>query len=221
MFASEVTTSAFSDAASICSRIAACRRLSDSLGACDMNGGEPLLERGNQRASSNVRPLVLGLRMGLQQLGERTFEFRIVRRQSDRRAIQGHRLRQIAAPLEDVAERTQGGEILRCILQDEVELPLRVIELAELQQRPAERHARGEISGMSVEAATADVDRFLVAAQAAAFFGELRKRNRRRILFDPASKVFQSGVVRHPAAPEGRGYLLTTICLKVLALCPA
>jgi hypothetical protein len=44
-----------------------------------------------------------------------------------------------------------------------------------------------------------------MAAETPALFGELRKRNRCRIFFDPASKVFQS--LRHSAPPEGRGYL--------------
>ena len=78
---------------------------------------------------------------------------------------------------------------------------------------------------MSREAAAADVDGFLVAAQTPALLGELGKRNRRRIFIDPAPKVFQS--VRHTAPPEGRGYLevlppaLTTMVLYVLLLCPA
>ena len=78
---------------------------------------------------------------------------------------------------------------------------------------------------MSGEAAAADLDGFLMKTQAPAFVGELGKRDRRRILFDPASKVFQS--VRHPAPREGRGYLEvlpvapTTIVLKTLLLWPA
>jgi hypothetical protein len=44
-----------------------------------------------------------------------------------------------------------------------------------------------------------------MAAETAALFGELRKCNRRRVFFDPASKVFQS--IRHSAPAEGRGYL--------------
>ncbi len=59
----------------------------------------------------------------------------------------------------------------------------------------------------------------LMPAETPALFGELCKRNRRRIVVDPASKVFHSSVVRHSAAPEGRGYLaLTTMVLNVLLL---
>lgn len=221
MFVSEVTTRAFSDAALICSRTPVWRRLSASLGACDMNGGEPLLERSQVLARSNVFALVLGLNQGFRQLGKRTFEFGIVRREVQRRLIQRQRLRQVAASPVHVAERTKRGKVLRRALQDGVEFVLCFIELAEVQERPAERDPRGKITGMPVEALPADVDRFLVLAEATAFFGKLGKRNRRRILFDPASKVVQSDVVRHAAAPEGRGYLLTTMVLKVLLLWPA
>jgi hypothetical protein len=56
---------------------------------------------------------------------------------------------------------------------------------------------------MSVETVAADVDGFLMTAETTALFGELRKCNRRRVFFDPASKVFQP--VRH-SAPVGRDY---------------
>ena len=59
---------------------------------------------------------------------------------------------------------------------------------------------------MSGETAAACLDRFLMLTEAPILFGELRKCNRRRIFFDPASKIFHSSAVRH-SAPEGRGYL--------------
>ena len=221
MFASEVTTRALSDAALICSRTAACRLLSASLGACDMNGGEPLLERSQVLARSYVLALVFRLNQSLRQVGERTFEFGIVRREAQRRLIQRLRLRQVAAAPVHIAERTKRGKILRRTLQDGLEFVLCLIKLSEVQERPAERDPRGKITGMALEALPADVDGFLVPAEATAFFGKLCKCNRRRILFDPASKVVQSDVVRHAAAPGGRGYLLTTMVLKVLLLWPA
>jgi hypothetical protein len=67
----------------------------------------------------------------------------------------------------------------------------------------------------------ANLDGVFVPAEPPALFGELRKSNRRRILFDPASKLVQSDGIRHAAALRGRGYLVTTICLNVLALRPA
>ncbi len=50
---------------------------------------------------------------------------------------------------------------------------------------------------MELQSRAADVDRFLVLPRPPALFGELRKRNRRRILLDPASKVVYSRVIRH------------------------
>ena len=117
------------------------------------------------------------------------------------------RLRHVASTPMDVAQGAKRREILRRSLEHGFEFLLRFVELAEMQQRPAEGDARGKIPGMSGETAAANVDGFLMPAEAPALFGELRKRNRRRIVFDPASKVFQSNVVRHSAAPEGRGYL--------------
>ena len=74
---------------------------------------------------------------------------------------------------------------------------------------------------MTSKTAAADIDGLLMPAGAPTLFGELRKRNRRRIVFDPASQVVQADGFRHAAALEGRDYLLTMIVLKVLALCPA
>jgi hypothetical protein len=69
--------------------------------------------------------------------------------------------------------------------------------LIELEERAPERHARRQVPGMDGEAGPADLDRFLVLPVAAAFFGELGKRNRRRVLLNPASKVFNPLVVGH------------------------
>jgi hypothetical protein len=184
-----------------------------------MNGGEPLLERREKRARTDVLALIRGSGDGLRQLSDRALQFRIVRRHSDRRSVLRHGVRGVAATPVHVAKRTNGREILGRALKDGFELLLRGVELVEVQQGPAERYARGKIRGMSGEAAAAHIDGFLMLAQATALFGELRKRNRRRIVFDPASKVFQSDAVRH-AVPEGRGYLVTTTVLKTLELRP-
>src|SRR5437867_8353639 len=52
---------------------------------------------------------------------------------------------------------------------------------------------------MDGEAGAAGVDGFVKMSGAAALFGELRERNRRRVLLDPASKVFDSRVFGHRA----------------------
>jgi hypothetical protein len=52
---------------------------------------------------------------------------------------------------------------------------------------------------MNRQAARTHVDRFLMLAGAAKFLRELRKRNRRRVLLDPASKIFDPWIVCHLA----------------------
>ena len=119
----------------------------------------------------------------------------------------------------DFGEAADGGEVFRRALEHQLELALRVVELVQLDERAAERDARGEIPGMQPEAGAADVDRFLVLPGAAAFFGELRKRNRRRILLDPASKVFNARVVSHiltaRRSPFGPPTLLSPVTVSV------
>ncbi len=50
---------------------------------------------------------------------------------------------------------------------------------------------------MEFQSRAADVDRFLILLRPPALFGELRKRNRRRVFLDPASQVVYPTVVRH------------------------
>ncbi len=50
---------------------------------------------------------------------------------------------------------------------------------------------------MKGESGVADVDGLGVLPCPPVLLGELRERDRRRILLDPASKVFNPGVVRH------------------------
>src|SRR5262245_1993175 len=207
MLASDVTTSAFSDNTSSCSRTARCRRSSASLGACDMNGGEPRLERGENRTHPGVLALIGGLRNRFRKFSDRALEFRIIRRQLKRRCVELLRVRRIAASAVHVAESTKGRQVLRRTLKNHVQFLLSFVELIQLEERATEGHPRGQITGMLGETPPADLNRFFMPAEAAALFSELRKSNRRRILFDPASKIFQSLVFRHAAPSEGRGYL--------------
>jgi len=71
----------------------------------------------------------------------------------------------------------------------ERELSLGGVEIVDFDESPAERDTGRQVTRMNREARPAGVDRFLVGARAAALFGELGKRNRRRILLDPAPQV--------------------------------
>src|SRR6185369_12506351 len=89
-------------------------------------------------------------------------------------------------------ERADRREIVRRVLDHLLELTLRLVELVQFEQGAAERHAGGVICGVNVEAGPAGVDRFLELSRAAVLFGELRKRNRRRVLLDPSSETFKT-----------------------------
>ena len=88
-------------------------------------------------------------------------------------------------------------KVLGRALEHNAQLLERVVGLVQLDERASERDASGEIAGMNGEAGAAHLDRFFVAAGAPAFFGELRKRNRRRILLDPASKIVNPLILGH------------------------
>ena len=75
------------------------------------------------------------------------------------------------------------------------QLGVRFVETSELDERAAERDARGEVVGMVRKAGAADADGLVVIARAAALLGELRKSNRRRVRLDPASEFEKSWVI--------------------------
>src|SRR5438874_8616465 len=58
---------------------------------------------------------------------------------------------------------------------------------------------------MDGEAGAAGLNGFGELAGAAILLGELRERDRRRVLVDPASKVLDSGVLRHARSWPGSG----------------
>ena len=103
----------------------------------------------------------------------------------------------------DFGKAADGGEVLGRALQDAFELDLRLFELLQLDQRTPERHPRREIPGVYGQAGTADVYGLLKLAGAAVFLGQLREGNRRRVLLDPSSKIFQSLIGCHPRLRRG------------------
>ena len=69
--------------------------------------------------------------------------------------------------------------------------------MIDLDEGAPERDARGEVAGVNLEARAADIDRFPELPGPPELFGELRKRDRRRVLLNPASKVLNPLVVGH------------------------
>ena len=72
-----------------------------------------------------------------------------------------------------------------------------VVELADLDQRAAERDARGNVRGMPQQSRAAGLDRFGEHAEAAVLLGERREGDRRRVPLDPALQFLESRRVGH------------------------
>ena len=142
------------------------------------------------------------------EIADGLLQIRIVTCESQRRAVVHQRLRQFAATMMNIGDAANRREIFRCVVEDVLEFDLRLVQLVEFDQGAAERHARGKIRGMDGEARAANVHGFLELPRAAALFGKLRKCNRRRILVDPASKVFNARIIGHP-------YVIVTVIVVV------
>ena len=71
------------------------------------------------------------------EIGDGPLQIGIVARQRERRAVLGERFGERAAPVMDLGEAADGGEIFRRALEDDLELGLRVVE------RVRARSARG------------------------------------------------------------------------------
>src|SRR5258706_11225075 len=158
-----------------------------------------MLERETVRRlrSSRRRKLLCEVADGLLEIG-------IVAREGERGAIKLQRIGQIPTLVMDVGDSADRGQILWRGFQHHAELDLGLVELTELDERTAQRDSRREVAGMKGQAGAARIHRFLMQARPPVFFGKLRKRNRRRVLLDPASKVFNAWIVRHrtPSLPH-------------------
>ena len=128
---------------------------------------------------------------------DEVFEVRVVRREFERPTVVGERLVLLAPPVVDVGQPLQRRQVLRRGVEHPLQLVLRLLQLPHLDQRPAERHVRRQVARMVREAGPAGLDRLLEAACPAVFFGELREGNRRLVLLDSASKLFDARVFSH------------------------
>src|SRR5207249_2937320 len=89
------------------------------------------------------------------------------------------------------------GEIVGRGLDDGLELAFGAVEVLQLDERAAERDARRDVARMLAETGAADVDGFLEAAGAPQLLGELRKRDRRRILLQASAKIIDARRIGH------------------------
>jgi len=97
----------------------------------------------------------------------------------------------------NIVERALGDDIVRGGFEDQHELRLRLVDSAKLEERTAQGHSGREVRRMLIEAGPADPDGLLELAGPPVLLGKLRKRNRRRVLLDPASKIFNAWIVDH------------------------
>ena len=118
-------------------------------------------------------------------------------RESECRLVVRERFAEATASMVHLCDASDGRKVFRRGFEHALELDLRCIELVHFEQRTAERDTRRQVTRVNCEAGAARRDRVLITARATVLFGELRKRNRRRILLDPASKFFYTGIVRH------------------------
>ena len=109
-----------------------------------------------------------------------------------RRIVDRRRVAGFAATLMDFGETANGSQVVRRQIEHRLELRPGVVVPVELHQRTTERHAGGEVRRMMRQAGAARADRFLEAAHAPVFLGELRKGNRGRILLHPPAQLFDT-----------------------------
>jgi hypothetical protein len=176
MLAGVVTISASSPLASSAARTRACRaaRTSDPGNPSVTVVGkdsQPRLELGDHRIDHRGRKLgrngPLGFNLG----------------------------RPCATTLFDIGQLANCAEVVGSGLEDVIELVDRFVIPPHFEQRTAKRDSSGEISRVLRETIPTDANGVLELARTPMLFGELRKRNRRRILLDPASKFFNARVV--------------------------
>jgi hypothetical protein len=108
----------------------------------------------------------------------------------------------------NLAQTTDGSEVLGCVSKDVLELALSFLELIQLEERASKRDARGKITRMNGETGAAGFDRLVELPGAAELLGELGKSDRRRVPLNPASKIIDALIVRH----YDDGYGTVTFC---------
>ena len=90
----------------------------------------------------------------------------------------------------DLGELAYRDEIVGGGVEHAKELGARIFEAAKFEEGATERDPRGEIGRVLGQTSLADPDGLFAVAGPPVFLCKLRKSNRRRILKDPASKVF-------------------------------
>jgi hypothetical protein len=99
--------------------------------------------------------------------------------------------------LMDLCEITYRNEIVGGSVEHAQELGARIVEAPKFEQGPTECDPRRQIRGVLSQTGLAHPNGLFAVTGPPVFLRELRKRNRRRILQDPASKILNPRVIRH------------------------
>ena len=116
-------------------------------------------------------------------------------REAERRLITHQGLREVSAAVVNCGQRANGREVFGCASQHALELGFRRVEVVDFDEGTSEGYARGEITWMSCEPRAARGDRLVKFPSPTILLRELRERLRRRILLDPASKLFNTRIL--------------------------
>ena len=97
----------------------------------------------------------------------------------------------------DLCEITYRNEIVGGGVEHAQELGTRIVEAPKFEQGPTECDPRRQIRGVLSQTVLAHPNGLFAVTGPPVFLRELGKRNRRRILQDPASKILNPRVIRH------------------------
>ena len=136
-------------------------------------------------------------RVRLLQRGDGARQICILPRQRQRLPVGCQRCSAIAATRVDLRDPLERREVLGRRGQHARQFHQRLIQLAEVQQRPAERGPGARVLRVNGQAGAAGADSIGRPAGAAQLLCEGGKSKRRRIHLDPASQLLNSGAVRH------------------------
>ena len=128
------------------------------------------------------------------QLLDDLLELRVVPGQRQRALEVLERRCRVAFAVEDLRQAADGGQVLGRLAGHELQFEARLVELPEIEQGPPQRHPRRQVAGMPGQPFAADPHRLLGLPGAAVLLRQLRKGNRRRVGFDPASQIVDTGM---------------------------
>jgi hypothetical protein len=117
--------------------------------------------------------------------------------EGQRRLVVSQRFAQRAPTMVNLCDAANRRQVFGCALQHVFEFALRRVELVHLQQGTSECNPRRKVAWMDGETGSTDGNRVSIAARPPVLLGELSECNRRRVLCDPASKFFYTGIVGH------------------------